>query len=166
MTFVKWAGIVFISLIFFLILVIALINWNWVRDVAARQVSEKLGRTLIIEGNLSVDWSKTLHVRVEQIRLENVTWSKQPYMFELAALDFHIDLVELIKGRLIFPRVTLIKPRVFLEKSFEGEPNWDLPLDLDVELPLIKRLIIDDSRMVYRDLSTNTADITLTFFND
>ncbi|MBA2483656.1 MAG: AsmA family protein [Nitrosomonas sp.] len=163
MVILKWAGIGLTFFISFLLLVVALINWNWVLDLAARQVSKEIGRALIIDGDLTVNWSQTLHIRMEQIRLENAKWSKHPYMFELAALDLQIDLRALIKGDLIFPQIALYKPSLILEKSFQGKPNWDLPIDLDVKLPIFQRLMIDDSRLVYQDLSTNAAETIVTF---
>lgn len=163
MVILRWVGIVLLSFISIFLLVLTLINWNWVRDFAVRQVSKEIGRALIIDGDLHVNWSQTLHIRVEQIRLENVKWSKHPYMFELAALDLHIDLGALIKGDLIFSQIALDKPSLILEKSSEGKPNWDLPIYLDVKLPIFNRLMINDSRLVYHDLSTDAVDTIVTF---
>ena len=105
-------------------LLIVLLNWNWARDYAARKLSDMIGRTLTIEGNLDIAWSWTPHIHAERIRLENAPWSQEPFMVELAALDFRIDLGALITGRVVLPEIILTQPRVVLEISSEGEPNW------------------------------------------
>ncbi|MBA3757137.1 MAG: AsmA family protein [Nitrosomonas sp.] len=158
MTVVKWIGITFLILVFLFVLLISMMNWNWARDLAAQQISDLTHRKLSINGDLTIDWSLTPHIRIEQIQFENAAWSKEPNMLELAAVDLNIDLLELLKGRLIFPEIILTKPHIILEKSSEGEANWEIQIDTDEgsESPIIERLRIQEGRLVYRDLSTNT----------
>ena len=161
MAIIKWIGIALLTLVILVVLLLALMSSNWVRDIAAQQISERTGRKLTINGDLSINWSLTPHIRVEQIQFENAAWSKQPDMLELAALDLSIDLIELIHGRVILPEIILTKPNIILEKPPNGEPNWELPIEKDetkerAELPIIERLQIEGGRLAYRDLSANT----------
>ncbi len=161
MAIIKWIGIALLTLVILVVLLLALMSSNWVRDIAAQQISERTGRKLTINGDLSINWSLTPHIRVEQLQFENAAWSKQPNMLELAALDLSIDLIELIHGRVILPEIILTKPNIVLEKSPDGEPNWELRTDKDdtkdrTELPIIERLQIEEGRLAYRDLSENT----------
>lgn len=165
MAFIKWIGIVLISLLCIIVLLITLMDWNWVRDSVERQVSEETGRTFNIEGDLTVDWSWTPRVRMERIYFANASWSKQPYMLKLAALEFQIDLYQLILGRVVFPDISLTRPQILLEKSPEGKSNWEFQTDADDEevgrtdFPIIQQLRIEDGRVVFRELATNTKII-------
>jgi AsmA family protein len=171
MTILKWVTILLFTLLILFSLLLALINWNWARDQALQQVGELTGRTLTIEGDLDIEWSLVPRVRMTQIRLENADWSDKPYMLELAVLDFRVDLRKLITGQLLFPEITLIKPVVLLEKSTEGEVNWQFETDPvtetvtpddRTEFPIIKRFHIKEGSVVYLDPATDT-DITATF---
>lgn len=162
MAIIKWTGIALISLLCIIVLLIVLMDWNWVRDSVAREVSEKTGRSFIIEGDLMVDWSWTPRIRVERIYFENASWSNQPYLLTLAALELQIDLYQLILGRVVFPSISLTRPQILLEKSPEGKSNWELQTDADDEevgrtdFPIIHRLHIEDGRIVFRELATDT----------
>ncbi|WP_350283488.1 AsmA family protein [Nitrosomonas sp.] len=166
MSIVKWIGIVFLISILLFILLISAMNWNWARDWAAQQISELTHRKLTITGDLTVNWSLAPHIRIEQIQFANAAWSKEPNMLELAAVDLNIDLLELLKGRVIFPEIALTKPSIILEKSREGEANWEFQVNKNEddrsEFPVIERLRIQSGHLVYRDLLNNT-DISTAF---
>jgi len=160
MTFIKWIGIAPILLIISLIL---LMNWNlnWARDIIAQEISELTHRKLTVAGEMHIDWSLVPAIRIEQIQFENAAWSKEPNMLALAALEARIDLIELFKGRVILPEIILTKPYIVLEKSPEGEPNWELQNNTDdsenlTDFPIVERLRIEDGRLIYRDLSVST----------
>ncbi|GJL76557.1 AsmA family protein [Nitrosomonas sp.] len=163
MTIIKWIGIAFLSLVLLSVLSVSLMNWDWARDIAVQKVSDLTNRKLTIDGDLTVDWSLTPRIRIEQIQFENAAWSDQPNMLELAALELRIDLLKLIRGRVVFPEIMLTKPHIVLEKSSEGKPNWVFLTDEEpssqdrTELPIIERLRIQDGRLIYRDLSAQTA---------
>ena len=169
MAILKWTGIAFVSFLLLLVLLIALIDWNWARGYAARKLSDMIGRTLTIEGDLDVNWAWKPRILAERIRLENASWSQEPFMVELATLDFRIDLGALITGRVVLPEITLRQPRVLLETSSKGEPNWRFQADPvtetasdaavpeeRTELPVIGQLQIEDGHVVYRDRSAQT----------
>ena len=167
MTLIKWLGIVLGSLLLLLVLLLFLLDWNVVRDYAARQVSQMTGRSLAIAGDLHIEWSLEPRIRAEQIRFANASWSQEAHMLELAALEIRLDLLALFTGRLVIPELRLTRPRVVLEISAAGRPNWVFgadPVTEDeaaapeerLELPTIKHLRIEEGRVVYRDLSSAT----------
>ena len=161
MAIVKWVGIALLIPLLLMVLLISLENWNWARDIVAQQVSERTHRKLTIHGDLSIDWSLTPNIRIEQIQFENAAWSERAHMLELAMLDLRIDLIELFKGHIIFSEIILTQPFVFLEKVADGRANWEFQIDRDqekpMELPVIERLRIEEGRLIYRDLSKKTA---------
>ncbi|ALQ51956.1 AsmA family protein [Nitrosomonas ureae] len=162
MNAVRWIGISFFAIFFLFALLISVQNWNWAREIVAQQISGLTGRDFTINGNLTVDWSLTPHIRIEHIQFGNAAWSKQPNMLELAALDMRVDLIELIKGRMLFPEIILTQPHIILQKSPQGEPNWEFTADAHdpeskTNIPLIERLRITEGRLVYQDFSVGTA---------
>jgi uncharacterized protein involved in outer membrane biogenesis len=161
MTVVKWLGIVLIIPVLIVVLLISLPNWNWARDLLARQMSELTHREFTIHGDLTIDWSLVPKIRIENIQFENAVWSKQPHMFTLEALDLNIDVMQLLKGYVILPEIVLTKPRIILEKSPDGKGNWELQPDAsdkdeDKEFPMVERLRIIEGHLIYQDLSADT----------
>ena len=159
----KWLGILLAVLILAVVVLIAVFDWDWVKNFIAQKGSELTGRQLSID-KLEVDWSWRPLVRVEGIRFENAAWSAEPDMVAIQRLQFRIALKELLKFRVVLPEISLTKPRVILEKNKKGEPNWTFTADpasaLAVEttvpeergeFPVIGLLTIDDGRVVYRD---------------
>lgn len=157
----KWIAIVFVTSMVLFILLISTMNWNWARDLAAHHISVLTHRLLTIDGDLTIKWSLVPNIRFEKIKFENATWGKQPYLFELAALDISIDLKELLKGQLIIPEIILTKPNIILERSSDGKGNWEFEdkeneSDKDKEFPIIEHLRIVDGTLAYEDLSSDT----------
>ena len=72
----KWAGGIIAGLVVALILVVALFDWNWLRDPVARKVSRATGRTFAINGDLSVHLS--LHPRVIANDVERLSPIHEP----------------------------------------------------------------------------------------
>jgi uncharacterized protein involved in outer membrane biogenesis len=173
MALLKWIGIVLGSLLLVLVLLLSLLDSKMVRDYAARQVSQMTGRTFTIEGDFDIDWSLKPRIRATDIRLGNASWSQTPNLLELAALELRIDLLALLTGRVVLPELKLSEPRVLLEVSSEGQPNWvfssssnteststeEKPSTGSSQMPTIKRLVIEDGVIAYRDPS-NATDIT------
>lgn len=161
MAALKWIGITFFIFILLFILLILTMNWNWARDLAAQQLSELVQRKITINGDLAIDWSLTPHIRIEQIQLANAAWSEEPHMLEVAAAGVNIDLIELLKGRVIFPEVTLTRPHIILEKSPDGRTaNWEFQVNTEKDdhsaSPIIERLQIQNGHLIYRDLLNDT----------
>lgn len=157
----KWIGIAIIISILFFILLFSLKNLNWARDLAAHQIRDLTHRTLTIDGDLTINWSLVPNIRFEQVKFENATWGKHPYMFEIAALDISVDLKEILKGRFIIPQIILTKPNIILERSTEGKGNWEFQdnenaNDKDREYPIIERVRIVDGTLTYEDLTSHT----------
>ena len=45
---------------------------HWARDLLARQISERIDRTLTIDGELMIEWSMTPRIRIQQIKFANL----------------------------------------------------------------------------------------------
>jgi uncharacterized protein involved in outer membrane biogenesis len=85
-------------------------------------------------------------------------------MLEIRRLACRIDLLALLRGRLVFPMIELVEPVVRLETSEQGETNWTVPPPQTVAdqrepgtLPVIERLRLHDGRFTYYDYASNTG---------
>ena len=157
----KWIGGILLGFILVLVLVVALFDWNWLRDPIARKVSRATGRTFAINGDLSVHLSLHPRVIADNVVLGNAEWAREPNMAEIKRLDFTVDLLKLLGGKLAFPELALSEPRIALEVSKDNVPNWAFDgdktkADQPLEFPDIRSLTIDRGSAIYRDPRINT----------
>lgn len=126
----KWVGIGLGGIVGLLIVFVAFlyfVNLNWFRGIANEQGSKAAGRQFAIDGDLKIHWdSWSPLVHAERIRLANADWSKEPNMLEIEALDFRLDLRQLLRGRIALPELNLTRPKVVLEKPDADRKNWDM----------------------------------------
>ena len=78
-----WAGIGLSMLVVGIVVLVAVFDWSWIKGYVARQASEAIGHTVVIEGNLDIDFTWPPLIQAEQVRVANVSWSKEPYMLEI-----------------------------------------------------------------------------------
>jgi AsmA family protein len=155
----KWVGGGFLSLTVLIILVVAFFDWNWLRDPIARKVSSSTGRSFAINGDLNVHLSLRPRIVANDIVLGNAAWSREPSMATIKRLDFRIDILKLLDGRVAFPEMALSEPHVVLEVSKDGTPNWvfnEQDKNKPVEFPTIGALTIDHGSATYRDPKIDT----------
>ena len=60
---------------------------------------------------------------IEDVVLGNAEWSRDPHMVEADRVEFSIELLPLLTGRVHLPGIALQQPRVVLETSEDGKPN-------------------------------------------
>ena len=140
-----------------------LFDWNLLRPYVERKVSAATGRPFAINGDLAVRLSLRPLIMAHDIVLGNAEWSRDPNMAEIRRLDFRIDILKLLAGRLAFPEIALSEPRFILEVNKNGTPNWVFrkeDQDNPVEFPSIRALTIDHGHATYRDATVDT-DLSL-----
>jgi AsmA family protein len=141
-----------ISLALIAIFALSVVLFDLKSFIEAR-VEAATGREFSIQGDLDVDFSLKPRIRAEDIVLGNASWSESPNMLEVELLDFRIDLLELIKRRIVFPELRLVQPKLLLEKDVDGEPNWVFEEKEEKEpakFPEIHRFVIERGRLDYR----------------
>jgi len=139
--------------------VIATYDWNHARGWISKQVSEKTGRELVIGGNLEVHpFSLTPRVRAERITLSNADWGEKKTMLAAEVVEFSFSLMDLLRGRVIFTDVALDKAAALLQRDAQGRRNWILrpSSSLTAESPVIRRLSVNDGRLLVKDKVTDT----------
>lgn len=156
---------VLVSLFLLAIILIVLFSEPIVRSLTESQGSKRLGRELVIEGDLDIRWHWThTSVHVEQLRLANAPGYPDPDMVRVGTLDFTFKPFKLLIGKLEFGDIVIVKPQVILEKKSVEEANWEFPAlssanvateavepDNRHEFPLIKTLELKEGKFIFRD---------------
>ncbi|MFD2264221.1 AsmA family protein [Lacibacterium aquatile] len=141
-----------------------LFDWNWVRQPLANLLSDRAHRELAIGGNFQGQWSMRPRLVAEGIRLANTDWGAEEDMIAADRVEVVVDLWKLLEGRLELPEVTLINPKVALERRKDGSANWTFGVEEAAkviapedrtEMPVIGRLTIKGGQILYKDEPLN-----------
>lgn len=138
----------------------ALFDWNQARGLIAAEIKHRTGRDLAIEGNLGVDlFSLEPRVRAERVTLGNADWGEGRPMLTADAVEFSVSLRDLVRGKIVFPDVSLKAPAVLLERDALGRRNWilDPSRQQTGASPQIVRLQVDSGQIEFKDAMSNTA---------
>lgn len=157
----KWTAIGVGSFVLVLLAALALIDWNAFKGPIERMASERSGRRVTIGGPLDVHlWSSTPHVTLSALTIGNPPWDKaeQP-MVRVAQVHAQLKWLPLLKGDVIFPRVELVRPQVYLHREPSGRANWtfentrpsNAPAGKPPKLPVIRDFLVQDGQLVIHD---------------
>ena len=138
---------------------LALFDWNHLRGAAAREVTRATGRSFSIDGDLTVALSLKPRIVANDVVVGNAAWSREPVMARIKAIEFRIDLLELLAGRISLPELTLSQPHLLFEVNASGEPNWTFSGEgsSPQRAPAIDVFTIDEGSAAFRDARNDTA---------
>lgn len=135
---------------------ILLWDWNWFKGPIERQVEARTGRRLEIAGNLDVDLGRVPVIRADGLSFANAPWARRPLMASAQRLELAIELWPLLKGEVRIPEIRLRQPRLNLQSDAKHGGNWKFERGGDGELPVFRRIWIDDGRMEFLDPAGKT----------
>jgi AsmA family protein len=156
----RWTGLIAGLLVVGLLLMLALVNWNWFKRPIERIASSRSGRSVKIAGNLDVHiWSWTPSITLRGLTLGNPPWEVQRPMATVERVEIRIKLLPLLKGDLILPRVALFAPDVYLHRDKGGRANWtyeskaptNAPASRPSRLPAVQDLLIQEGKLTLLD---------------
>ena len=153
--FFRWTGITILAVITAAIITLYFLDWNQMRGPLSRYLSQRTGREVRIDGNLSVKlfrWQPS--VDVAGLYIGNPKWvgTPQAALFQRARVEFR--LVPLLFGNLILPLVRIDKPDILVVRDADSRTNWDSNGQNPNEafkLPPIQRFIINNGHVEIRD---------------
>lgn len=136
-----------------LLLLVLLFDWNWLKRPIEALVEDQLGRDIQIAGDLDAEFSLTPRIVAHDVTLANAEWGTEPDMLQVDRLSFVLDVRTLIGGRLDVSDISLEGADVLVERSAEGEINWQLEREEDEEAlaPIIGEFQIENAAIRYRD---------------
>jgi AsmA protein len=156
----KWIAGALLAPVVLAILFIAIFGWNWLRAPIERMTTERTGRALAINGDLTVKFGWPLpHIRAAAVSFANPAWAREKQMVTADAVDITIHLPQLLARNIVLPEVRLEHPVVFLEQAADGRRNWLLDLEQRDEQARVRidRLTLDQGRLGYDDVGQNTS---------
>ena len=156
----KWIAGVLLAPIVLAALLIAVFGWNWLRGPIERMTTERTGRALAINGDLTVTLGWPLpHIRAAAVSFANPPWAREKHMVVADAVDVTLHLPQLLARNIVLPEVRLEHPVVFLEQASDGRRNWLLDLEQKDEAARVRidRLTLDQGRLGYDDVAQKTS---------
>lgn len=145
-----------------LAVLLLLFDWNWFKGPVQRMVAQSTGREFRIDGNLDVDlWP--LRVQADGLYLGNAEWSDEPAMATVQRLEVQVRFWPLLIGRVDLPALTLVQPRLRLERNAAAQGNWVFANTRQCnggscpQRVRIRELLVRDGRLAFREPTLRTA---------
>jgi uncharacterized protein involved in outer membrane biogenesis len=97
-------------------------------------VLDRTGRTLTVDGPLSIKPGRLTAIEAEGIRFANATWAEPADMVRVARLRLVVDIPSLFGDRTVIPRLSIEDCSLTLIEGEDGVANWDvLPAKTDTD---------------------------------
>jgi len=176
-------GLVAVGLIAALVLP-AFIDANAYKGRLAEEVQARTGRTLTLDGDLSLSILPLPTLSTQKVRLSNIEGGAHADMFTLDGLKIRVGLLPLLTGTVQVHNVTLVNPVIHLETLADGRRNWDFAPPVEHSAPTdsssspspeptaaapsisLDNLVLENGFIEYRDSQTaaveTLSDINLT----
>lgn len=169
----KILGIIFGSLLGLVLILLSsgylILKSDFLRKEVQTRLGAIIGRDAQI-GSAQIEWGWITHVRLSEVKVANVKWSKKPYMLEAGLIDFQLRLLPLWKGTFEFPTILVEEPKIVLERAKDGSENWSFsespgiaaaaevaaPEERD-EAPIIDKLVVSKGKLTYIDHQKNLS---------
>jgi uncharacterized protein involved in outer membrane biogenesis len=100
------------------------VDWNQYKPQIAAEAEKATGRTLSIDGDLSLSILPAPTLTAEGVRFANIEGGSEADMVTLEALDVRVAFMPLLSGEIQVTSVALVSPTILLEKLADGSVNW------------------------------------------
>lgn len=121
---IKWTAATLLVLLLVAVLVVELISWNFLKPVISERVEEATGRSLTIDGDLSLSLLPRPRFSANELSLSNPDWAQADKMIELEHFSVAPSITALLTGQVALADLELASLKVSLEKSEQHGPNW------------------------------------------
>lgn len=147
-----------------LALLIVFFPWDVLRGPLNRYVTEKTGRHFEITRRLDVKLGATTRILADGLEFANPEWARNPMLVKAQAAEVRIELLPLLRGRIVMPLISLREPQLGLQIEPDGRRSWALGRDSGdpANLPEIGALSVDKGS-VHFVASEHGADIRTEF---
>ena len=95
-----------------------------IRSEAIVKLSEKVGRSIVIDGEVSISYSFSPTVTIDQIKFGNAPWAEKTYMANIGRLEMQIGLMPLFRRQVEIKHLMIKDAEINLEVNSNGENNW------------------------------------------
>ncbi|WP_420223443.1 AsmA family protein [Pigmentiphaga litoralis] len=145
-----------LGVLLFLILLVLVFDWNWLRHPVERYISSKTERTFTL-GHLDVDLGFPTVVRLRDVYFSNADWGRKEPMAKVGQVEFSVSLPSLFADKILMPRLAVSNADVVMEMDKEGRRNWRLsePDDTRPGRVRIGSLAVTDTRLRFYQYARN-----------
>lgn len=178
----SWTLATLLLLIVALVIIILTFDWNRVKPWLNSRVSESIGRTFAINGDLRLAWDEAPlamqgwrrwvpwpHFSAQDITITNYDWSTVgPNMAKVGKVQFSLNPLALLEKEIDIPSLRIDNPDITLQNLADNRNNWTFkesdpnePSTWNLEL---RELILNDGNVHYVD-AVRKADVKATFGN-
>lgn len=153
---ILWTGGTLAVLIGGVVILLSVLDWNMLRGPISRYASERTGREVAIDGDLDVhilSWKPS--ATVNGLRIGNPAWAGEGRMAEIKRLQVQIEILPLLRGQVILPRLAVDQPNLVLIRDGQGRANWSFskgkPKGEPFRMPPIRHFSVEDGRLRFTD---------------
>ncbi|HAJ92180.1 MAG TPA: hypothetical protein DCO71_06145 [Gammaproteobacteria bacterium] len=123
--FILWLVALLVVIVVIAAIVLPMvIDPNDYKGEIAATVEKQTGRTLSIEGDLTLSVFPWLGVDIGPIQISNAAGFEAPYMARMEAVQVRVKLLPLLRKQLEVDTIRLNGLRLNLGKNKQGETNW------------------------------------------
>ncbi len=132
------------------------------RGTFERMASERAGRQVAVAGDFQLYFAPDLRFRAEGLSVANPDWASADHLFSARRIELDMPLWQLIFGPRTVSALVVDGGRVGLQRDVAGRNTWTFAGDSNLELPIIDRAAITDTRLQFLD-AAKKARIDLVF---
>jgi len=136
---VKWLLAIVATMLLLLALgLVVLVNfdWNRAKSSVAHKISDSLGRSVVIDGDLSVRWYRdsgldgwrawvpSPHVFAKDVTVGNSAWARTQRFGHADTIEFDFSLLPLLAHHVSIQLMRFVNPDAALERLDDDRENW------------------------------------------
>lgn len=172
-----WKKIIAVAAIIVAVALLAVFWWvsrfdfNRLKPIITQQVRSAIARELTIEGDIRMKIGLAPTLIAGPVKLRNADWGSRPDMLTVDVVELQVGLLALLSKKIVFKRLVLEKPAVWVEQKADGtQNNWqfdDAPTEKSPSPPQtpstpykvhLEKVVIQDGDLIFHDLKTGETN--------
>jgi uncharacterized protein involved in outer membrane biogenesis len=172
-----WKKIIAVTAIFLAVVLLAVFWWvsrfdvNRLKPIITQQVQSAIAREITIEGDIRLKIGLAPTLITGPVKLRNADWGSRPDMLTVDEVELRIGLLALLSKKIVFKRLLLVKPEVWVEQNADGRRNnWqfdEAPAERPPSSPQtastpyevhLEEVKIQDGNLILHDLKTGETN--------
>jgi len=129
------------------------------KDKITDQVSSALGRDVQIAGGVKLSVFPTLVVKADLVTIGNAEGFSNQAFATMESLEAKVKLIPLFKKQVEISAFTLVNPKIYLEKTKDGQVNWTFGDETSKPTQQVEGAFARDGR--YTDLQITLGKFSL-----
>ena len=124
-----WKKIIAVTAIIVAVVLLAVFWWvsrfgvNRLKPIITQQVQSAIAREITIEGDIRLKIGLAPTLIAGPVKLRNADWGSRPDMLTVDEVELQIGLLALLSKKIVFKRLVLVKPEVWVEQNADGRRN-------------------------------------------